>query len=197
MLMANLGGNQIPGEREKKFRRDSVVGAAAKEIVGGMLETCGYEVHPFGFESSLAAVRHWLSKSNLRTQPLGYHIRSMPDLLVLGNDELHLVEVKFNKGWQEADRMGVRLKNGPLRNYRDYWPESVLVILSPYGERFFAQSVTDLEPRGEPEEETFFEFARFEPITSIFRNARHADLGMCAVAIDRLEDFWKPDRESG
>src|SRR2546426_12586890 len=106
-----------------EFDQNKVVGAAAKEMVRSLLESCGYSVLPFGYENVLAGVRPQLGdRTRFGRGDLIEQIRSMPDLLVLGAVELHLVEVKFRAGSVTRGYQRITLGNWELSRYQRYWP---------------------------------------------------------------------------
>src|SRR5437667_9614928 len=81
------------------FDQNKVVGSAAKEMVRSLLESCEYAVLPFGYENVLAGVRPEIgNRQRFGRSDVVERLRSMPDLFVLGEEELHLVEVKFRAG---------------------------------------------------------------------------------------------------
>ena len=103
-----------------EFDQNKVVGAAAKEMVRSLLESCGYAVLPFGYENVLAGVRPQLGdRGRFGRSDLAERIRSMPDFLVLGEEDLHLAEVKFRAGSVRRSVQGVlrsqeRCRSRPL-----------------------------------------------------------------------------------
>ncbi len=98
-----------------EFDQNKVVGGAAKEMVRSLLESCRYTVLPFGYENVLAGVRPQLSDRNrFGRGDLVERIRSMPDLLVLGKEEVHLAEVKFRAGSVRRGYQRIPLSNREL-----------------------------------------------------------------------------------
>lgn len=94
----------------------------------------------------------------------------MPDLVVEGKDELWLTEVKFrtNKEFLSKGR-AVRFKNWEILKCKQYWSEALLVLLAPYGERFYAQRMVDLEV--DPQNtnaDTWFTFDAFRKLPDFF-----------------------------
>src|SRR6266581_1818613 len=155
-----------------EFDQNLVVGAAAKEMVRALLESCGYAVLPFGYENVLAGVRPEIGdRERFGRGDLVERIRSMPDLLVLGEKELYLVEVKFRAGSVRRGYQRIRLSNWELARYQKYWPESVLTVVSPFRDGFHVQHVEQLSPRGELDAATEFSYDDFLPIEAIFKQA--------------------------
>jgi len=66
----------------------------------------------------------------------------MPDYVVSSEKGLRLVEVKFRKISEHGGQPGVYLKNSDLNRYRKYWDESMIALISPYGDRFFCHPAT-------------------------------------------------------
>jgi hypothetical protein len=46
-----------------------VVGAAAKEILRSLLDSCDYSVYPFGYESTFSTLKRWLRDNDLELVP--------------------------------------------------------------------------------------------------------------------------------
>ncbi|HZD13368.1 MAG TPA: hypothetical protein VE177_07620, partial [Candidatus Binatus sp.] len=68
----------------------------------------------------------------------------MPDYVVSSDKGLKLVEVKFRKRSDRDGRPGALMKNSDLNRYRRYWAESVIALISPFGDHFFCQDVDKL-----------------------------------------------------
>ena len=96
------------------------------------------------------------------------------------------VEVKFRG---QGERVG--LKNFEIWRYKQYWPETVLVLLSPFGDRFFAQHVKSLKLIGDTYQETWFEYTDFAAISSVFPRTK-GKLEPFLVGID--DDRGRADR---
>ncbi len=176
------------------FDYDRVVGAAAKEILRSLLESSGYTVYPFGYESTFYAVKQRLREKRLQKNDLAQRIRSMPDFLVADDEELpQLVEVKFRKTWEAQAKQMVGFGNWEIGRYKQFWPESVLVLLSPFGDRFFAQFVKNLDIEGDPYGRTMFEYTAFSSISNIFQRTS-GKLGPFCVGIDKLANLWKEEK---
>ncbi len=166
------------------FDQTRVVGAAAKEILRSLLESCGYMVYPFGYESTFSVVKQLLKDKRLEKSDLAQRIRSMPDFLVTDEEQLpQLVEVKFRKGQSPPDNFS--LGNWEVGRYKRYWPESLLVLLSPFGDRFFAQYVKNLKLGSDSYEKTWFEYTDFSSISSVFPRTM-GRLEPFHVGIDKL-----------
>jgi len=167
-----------------------VVGAAAKEVVWSLLDSCDYSVCPFGYESTFLSLKSGLRENErLKDNDVALRIRSMPDFLVNHKDELpQLVEVKFRKAHDRTNKVG--LSNWEVGRYQTYWPETVLVVLSPFGERFFAQYVKKLELEGNSYATTWFEYTQFSAISSVFPRTT-GKLDPFHTGIDKLAGLWK------
>jgi len=175
-----------------EFDQNKVVGGAAKEMVRSLLESCRYTVLPFGYENVLAGVRPQLSDRNrFGRGDLVERIRSMPDLLVLGKEEVHLAEVKFRAGSVRRGYQRIPLSNRELARYQKYWSEAVLIVVSPFRDGFHAQHVSNLSSRGDLTDTTQFSYDAFEPIDAIFRQALGCDLTLFSSGIENLGSFWQ------
>ena len=145
-------------KKEERFTRDLLVGSFFKNLAERVLHNADYEVYPFGYESFL---------SNLKSpaQPLrseaAQRIRSAPDIVVLDREtgDLNFVEVKFRERlWDEKANINVK-------SYRKYWSESVLVLICPRDEIFYAQFIRNLT-----REDNRFPVAQdFLPLEKVFK----------------------------
>ncbi len=171
-----------------------VVGAAAKEILCSLLESCEYSVHPFGYESTFSTLKRGLRENErLKDNDIALRIRSMPDFLVTHNEELpQLVEVKFRKGVNRPNKF--QLNNWEIERYQKYWPEIVLVVLSPFGDRFFAQFVKNLDLERNPYGKTWFEYTDFTSISTVFPRTT-GRLEPFHLGIDKLAELWKKEND--
>src|SRR5438445_12796915 len=119
-------------------------------------------------------------------------IRSMPDYVVSSEKGLKLVEVKFRKISEHGGQPGVYLKNSDLNRYRKYWDESMIALISPYGDRFFCQEVRELIPG--TMETKWFDYASFQRLPQMYP-ATSDKLKAFGVAVDKLGSLW--DEQKG
>ena len=174
-----------------EFDQNKVVGAAAKEMVRSLLESCGYAVLPFGYESVLAGVRPQIGdRKRFGRGNLVEQIRSMPDFLVLGKQDLHLAEVKFRAGSMRKGYQRIPLSNWELARYKKFWPEAVLTIVSPFRNGFYVQYVKELQPVGGLDDISEFSYDDFMPIEAIFAQASGGDFTNFSQGIENLRSFW-------
>ncbi len=180
---------EVVRESNLGFQQGLVVGAAAKEIVRTVLESSGYTVYPFGYESTFSTMKHRLKDKRFESD-VAQRIRSMPDFLVSDDEEIpKLVEVKFRgQGYK------IGLKNFEIWRYNKFWTETVLVLLSPFGDRFFAQYVKSLKLEGDTDKETWFEYTDFAALSSVFPRTK-GKLEPFHIGIDKLARLWKEERE--
>lgn len=171
---------------DENFRRSLIIGAAAKGIVRAIMESAGYTVYPFGFESAFAVLKQQMAKDRQQRGETAERIRSMPDLLAIASEEIHLVEVKFRSRQYEEHVPGVWLENGPMMRYQKYWPESILLLVSPYGHRFFVAPVCELRITGGPYTETFHPYDDFTGLHEVFARTVGIDYGTYFAAVDNL-----------
>src|SRR2546422_8680542 len=174
-----------------EFDQNKVVGAAAKEMVRSLLESCGYSVLPFGYENVLAGVRPQIGdRKRFGRSDLAEQIRSMPDFLVVGDQELHLAEVKFRAGSVTRRYQRIPLSNWELARYRKFWPDAVLVVVSPFREGFHARCVRELEAAGGLDDVSEFSYAEFLPLEAIFKQAAGSRFAGFSQGIENLASFW-------
>ncbi len=171
----------------RAFSQSLIIGAAAKEILRGLLEASGYMVYPFGYESSLSSLKMNISGNSTPDSNAVQRIRSMPDYVVSSNKGIKLVEVKFRKESENSGRAGVLLKNNDLNRYRQYWEESVIALVTPHGDRFFCQNVRDLIPG--PMETKWFDYTSFQRLPEMYP-ATADKLKAFGVAVDKLGTLW-------
>ena len=98
--------DKLPRHHSREFSQQLIIGAAAKEILRGLLEASNYTVYPFGYESSLSSLKMKIS-SNIPDSNAVQRIRSMPDYVVSWEKGLRLVEVKFRKISEHGGQPGV------------------------------------------------------------------------------------------
>ncbi|SRR6266571_1585910 len=177
------------------FNQYRVVGAAAKEILCSLLDSCEYSVYPFGYESTFSTLKRGLRQNErLKDSDIAQRIRSMPDFLVTHKEEsLQMVEVKFRKGLKDPNRF--TLNNFEVGRYQKFWSETVLVVLSPFGDRFFAQYVKNLKLVGDSYQTTLFNYTDFSSISSVFPRTT-GKLEPFHVGIDKLAGLWQKEIEN-
>lgn len=181
----------IESTRVSQFDQNKVVGAAAKEMVRSLLESCEYAVLPFGYENVLAGMRPQIGdRDRFGRGDLVEQIRSMPDFLVLGRKDLHLAEVKFRAGSVRKGYQRIPLSNWELARYKKYWPEAVLTVVSPFRDGFYVQLVKELQPVGGLDDVTEFSYDDFLPFEEVFTQATGADFTDFAQGIENLRSLW-------
>lgn len=151
---------------EDKFYDDMLKGNTYKEIVKVMLQKSGYTVYPYGYESTISDVKSKLTK-NTRNSKTVRRIRSSPDLLIYDEqrDDLMLVEVKMRA--YSPPRIKPRL----IENYKEFWNDSILVVVVPEGNVFYAQKVGELETK-----QVYYRIRDFEKFQDIFTKVRVEDI---------------------
>lgn len=128
--------------KEPSFAYNRVIGNIGKELVRTLLETCGYAVYPFGYESYATHVKDLIHTGRLTRFPI---LQRMPDLLVIDEESksINLVEVitKTTKPPEDAD-----IDKSKLDDLRRFWPDSILAVVAPNSEKvFYAEKVTKLK----------------------------------------------------
>ena len=158
--------NKLSGSDESTFYDDMLKGNAYKDIVKVMLQKSGYTVYPYGYESTFSDVKSKLTKDTRNSKTVR-RIRSSPDLLVYNEQkkDLMLVEVKMRA--YSPPRIKPRL----IENYKEFWNDSILVVVVPEGNVFYAQKISELEIR-----QVYYRLADFEKFQDIFTRARTEDI---------------------
>ncbi|MCJ7559721.1 hypothetical protein MUO79_03760 [Candidatus Bathyarchaeota archaeon] len=148
------------------FYDDMLKGNAHKNIIKNLLEKSGYKVYPFGYETLLSDVKSRLTKDTKNSRTVR-RIRSSPDLLVYDEqkNDLMLVEVKMRTSCPP------RIKPRLIERYKEFWDDSILVIVVKEGNVFYAQRISELETRPE-----YYRIADFEKLQDIFTRVNEEDI---------------------
>ena len=141
------------------FDDNLLFGYFFKDIVTLLLDKCGYEVYPFGYESFFPILKRQLYDS-LPSDVAG-RIRCTPDLLVrnLREQRVELVEVKARSA---GGQWGIQIEQIDL--YRKFWLESILILIIPSGNYFYAQHVNKLETKERYSPEDFYPLEEIFPL---------------------------------
>lgn len=156
----------MASSRDNEFYDSVLKGNVYKDMVKLLLEKSGYTVYPYGYESTFSNVKSKLPKyaKNSRTVR---RIRSSPDLLVHDEqkNDLMLIEVKMRT------RIPPKVKPRQIENYKEFWNDSILVLVVPEGNAFYAQKISELETR-----ETYYRLEDFEEFQDIFTRVKTEDI---------------------
>jgi hypothetical protein len=162
-----------------QFSRNVVAGSLIRDVIWQLLEKSGYVVLPYGYEVSVPYVRQRLAMSSTKSRILD-RFRSSPDILVIDEqkEQLSLVEVK----WRNWSQPYIDASYLALSKYKRYWPETILVLVVPNGNYFYAQYVAKLRPgRGRYKLTT-----SFKKIEKIFPRITQESVSQFRVIIDRF-----------
>ena len=145
-------------------------GNQVKELVRVLLAKSGYLVLPYGYENTLSGLISKFGVKDTKKSRTVRRIKSSPDLLVYDEEkkDLLLVEVKMRKAPEETR---VLLYSRLITNYKEFWNDSILVIVIPCGDVFYAQRVGELEIK-----EEYNALLDFEKFQSIFTEAKEEDI---------------------
>jgi hypothetical protein len=126
-----------------------------------LLEKSGYLVLPYGYESTLSGLISHLGVKDTKKSRTVRRIKSSPDLLVFDKrrKDLMLVEVKMRNAPEEKR---ILLYSNRMADYKEFWNDSVLAIVVPCGDVFYAQTMGELEIK--EEYNALLDFERFERI---------------------------------
>jgi len=133
------------------FYDNLLEGGQMKDLVKVMLENGGYEVYPYGYESTFSGIKNKLgSDKGTRDSRTARRIRSSPDLLVYDakRNDVMLVEVKMRRQLDET-RVVIyeEYKLERIEDYKEFWDDSILVLVIPFGAVFYAQKIGELETK--------------------------------------------------
>jgi hypothetical protein len=145
-------------------------GNQMKEVVKVLLEKAGYLVLPYGYESMLSGLRRRLGEKGTKKSRTVRRIRASPDLLVYDDErkDLMLVEVKMRKAKKETK---ILIYGRMISNYKEFWNDSILVVVVPCGDILYAQRVGELEVK-----EEYNAKLEFEKFQDVFVRVRPEDL---------------------
>ena len=140
-------------------------GNAYKDMIKVMLQKSGYVVYPYGYESTFSDVKSKLTKESRNSKTVR-RIRASPDLLVYDDqkNDLMLVEVKMRGNCPPAIRPRM------IRNIKEFWNDSILALVVPDGNVFYAQKISDLETKP-----VYYRLSDFEKFQDIFTRVRDED----------------------
>jgi len=168
-----------------KFYDDMLKGNAYKDIIKVMLQKSGYSVYPYGYESTFSDVKSKLTKESRNSKTVR-RIRSSPDLLVYDDqkNDLMLVEVKMRSTCPPA------IKPRIIENIKEFWNDSILVVVVPEGNVFYAQRINDLETK-----QVYYRLSDFEKFQDIFTRVKTEDISHYKEIA--LQTMKKAQKESG
>lgn len=176
----------MSGSGEGIFYDSVLKGNAYKEIVKVMLDKSGYSVHPYGYESTLSSVKSKLTKDTRNSKTVR-RIRSSPDLLIYDEqkNDLMLVEVKMRK--DPSPKIRPRL----IRRLKEFWNDSILVLVVPHDNVFYAQKIGELEIKP-----VYYRLADFEKFQDVFTRVRTEDISHYKdIALQTMKKQKRSDTE--
>jgi hypothetical protein len=137
------------------FDDDLAFGYFFKDLVVLLLDKSGYQVYPYGYESFFPNLKRSLRGSSKVVE----RVRSTPDLLVINssNNDVYLVEVKAR-----STPAGRRFRIKGINLYKQFWRESVIVIVLSSGNHFYAQHVSELD------NSEMYDLTNFRPLEEVF-----------------------------
>lgn len=150
-----------------EFYDNVLEGNQIKEVVKVLLEKSGYLVLPYGYESMLSGLRRRLGEKGTRKSRTVRRIRASPDLLVYDDKrkDLMLVEVKMRKAKKETK---ILIYAKLMVNYKEFWNDSIIVVVVPCGHIFYAQGVGELEVK--EEYDATIDFEKFQDVFTRVKN---------------------------
>lgn len=151
-----------------KFYDDMLKGNQVKELVKVLLERSGYSVFPYSYESTLADVKKKLNVRDARNSRTARRIRSTPDLLVYDEKrkDVTLVEVRMRRAPKETS-----IEYLKIAWCKEFWDDTIVVVVVPGGNVFYAQKVSELEIK-----QTYNATTDFERFEDVFTRVKAEDL---------------------
>jgi Holliday junction resolvase len=152
-------------------------GSLYKDIVRFILEKSGYSVYPYGYDSTLSELKSKLTEET-RNSKTGRRIRFSPDLLVHDDQNIMLVEVKMR------GKSPPMIRASEIKNVKEFWNDSVLVVVVPEGNVFYAQRISELEIQ----ENDYYQLSDFEKFQDIFTRVQSEDISYCkGIALQNMK----------
>lgn len=153
-------------EKLSQFYYDNMLkGNFYKDMIRVILQKSGYSVCPYGYESTLSDVKSKLTDET-RNSTTGRRIRFSPDLLVYDEKNVMLVEVKMR------GKSPPMIRANELKNVKEFWSDSILVVVVPEGNVFYAQRMSELEIQ----ESDYYHLSDFEKFQDIFMRVKFEDI---------------------
>lgn len=152
-----------------KFHNDLLKGSQIKDLIKVLLQKSGYSVFPYGYESTFSEIRNKLAEKDTKNSKTVRRIRSSPDLLVYDEEkkDLMLVEVKMRSAPSETSIKFLKR----IADYKEFWNDSILVVIVPCGDVMYAQRISELEVK-----HTYNALTDFEKIEDVFTRVKTKDI---------------------
>jgi len=159
------------GENMLNQYYDSLLdGAKIKELLKVLLEKSGYTIYPYGYETTFSDVRKKLNLNSSKNSRTARRIKSSPDLLVYDNEknDVNLVEVKMRRAPTETK---ILIYAKLISAYKEFWDDSILIVVVPCGHFFYAQRVSELRVK-----ESYDAIRDFQKLEEIFCKVTKEDI---------------------
>lgn len=152
-----------------KFHDDLLKGSQIKDLIKVLLQKSGYSVFPYGYESTLSEIRNKLAEKDTKNSRTVRRIRSSPDLLIYDQQkkDLMLVEVKMRSAPRETSIKYLKR----ISDYKEFWNDSIIVVLVSCGDVMYAQKISELEVK-----QTYNAISDFERFEDVFTRVKTEDI---------------------
>jgi Holliday junction resolvase len=140
-------------------------GSMYKDMVRVLLQKSGYSVYPYGYESTLSELKGKLTEKT-RNSKTGRRIRCSPDMLVYDDKNVMLVEVKMR------GKSPPMIRASEIMNVKEFWNDSILVVVVPEGNIFYAQKISKLKIQ----KNDYYQLSDFEKFQDIFTRVQSEDI---------------------
>ena len=126
-----------------KIHDDFLKGGIFKELVKNLLQKSGYEIFPYGYETTFSVLKNRLSAIDVRNSPSVRRMKSAPDLVVYDKkrQDLMFVEVKMRSS------LPARIDSSKIEGYQEFWNDCIMVLVVPDENAFYAQRVSALQKK--------------------------------------------------
>lgn len=165
-----------------KVHDDFLKGGIFKELIKSLLLRSGYEVYPYGYETTFSVLKSKLTAREVRNSPSVRRMKHTPDLVVFdkNNQDLMFVEVKMRS------KVPVIIKPSQIEGYQDFWNDCILVLVVQDENVFYAQRVSVLQKK-----EYYNPATDFSRMREFFAEVNEEDLQQYRVLASSLFSSMK------
>lgn len=160
-----------------KIHDDFFKGGVFKELIKSLLHKSGYEVYPYGYETTFSALKNKLAVEDARNSPSVRRMKCAPDLVVFDNKrkDLMFVEVKMRS------HLPAKIRSDNIEGYKEFWNDCILVLVVPDENVFYAQRVSALQAK-----DYYYPSKDFSKISEFFQDINESDLQRYRIMASNL-----------
>ena len=127
-----------------EFQFNLMKGKIVEMIVQNIFEHCGYQVYPYGHESTLGKLKENFKNYKNHNETLE-KIRCTPDFVTYNpkNENTALIEVKYRNCEKEEFQ-------ADYEKYRKHWNDCLILLVNPSSpNKYYIQFIKELKPTKE------------------------------------------------